>query len=81
MVISKNCKICSEIKFEIENVGYVRRKFWVENFELKILSDFKLNKPIVARFLKFKFLFIYKLNFNGGQFYKKTLNFDYLKNC
>ena len=29
-------------------------------------------------FLKFKFLFIYKLNFNGGQFYKKTLNFDYL---
>ena len=25
----------------------------------------------MARFLKFKFLFIYKLNFNGGQFYKK----------
>ena len=42
--ISKNCKICSEIKFEIENVGYVRRKFRVENFESKILSDFKLNK-------------------------------------
>ena len=35
----------------------------------------------MARFLKFKFLFIYKLNFNGGQFYKKTLNFDYCKNC
>ena len=33
----------------------------------------------MARFLKFKFLFIYKLNFNGGQFYKKTLNFDYSK--
>ena len=30
----------------------------------------------MARFLKFKFLFIFKLNFNGGQFYKKTLNFD-----
>ena len=43
MVISKNCKICSEIKFEIENVEYVRRKLWVENFESKILSDFKLN--------------------------------------
>ena len=37
------------------------------------------NKPIIARFLKSKFLFIYKLNFNGGQFYKKTLNFDYFK--
>jgi hypothetical protein len=33
----------------------------------------------MARFLKFKFLFIFKLNFNGGQFYKKTLNFDYFK--
>ena len=35
----------------------------------------------MARFLKFKFLFIFKLNFNGGQFYKKTLNFDYFKIC
>ena len=26
LVISKNCKICSEIKFEKENVEYVRRK-------------------------------------------------------
>ena len=25
----------------------------------------------MARFLKFKFLIILKLNFNGGQFYKK----------
>ena len=44
MVISKNCKISSEIKFEIENVEYVRQKLWVENLESKILSDFKLNK-------------------------------------
>ena len=26
LVISKNCKVCSEIKFEIENVEFVRRK-------------------------------------------------------
>ena len=38
-----------------------------------------IKKAIMARFLKFKFLFLYKLNFNGGQFYKKTLNFDYFK--
>ena len=71
MIISKNCQNCIEIKFEIENVDFVRQKLWVENFESKILSDFKLNKPKMARFLKFKFLFIFKLNFNGGQFYKK----------
>ena len=29
----------------------------------------------MARFLKFKFLFIFKLNFNGGQFYKKKIKF------
>ena len=47
-------------------------KFWVKNFESKSLSEFKLNtKPIMARFLKFKFQTILKLNFNGGQFYKK----------
>ena len=40
----KNCKICSKIKFYIENVEFVRRKLWVENFESKIFSDFKLNK-------------------------------------
>ena len=43
MIISKNCKNCIEIKFEIENVDFVRQKLWVENFESKILSDFKLN--------------------------------------
>ena len=51
----------------------------VENFELKILSEFKLNKPKMAQFLKFKFLIILKLNFNGGQFYKNILNFGYFK--
>ena len=44
MVISKNCEICSEIKFEIENVQHLRQKLWAENFESKILSEFKLNK-------------------------------------
>ena len=29
----------------------------------------------MARFLKFKFLIIFKLNFNVGQFYEKILNF------
>ena len=33
----------------------------------------------MVRFLKFKFQTILKLNFNGGQFYKNTLNFGYLK--
>ena len=28
---------------------------------------------------KFMFLITLKLNFNGGQFYKKILNFDYFK--
>ena len=32
----------------------------------------------VVRFIKFKFLIILKLNYYGGQFYKKQLNFDYL---
>ena len=40
-----------------------------------------MNKPKIVRFLKFKFLFIIKLNFNGGQFNKKILNSDYFKNC
>ena len=42
LVISKNCEICSEIKFEIENVQHLRQKLWAENFESKILSEFKL---------------------------------------
>ena len=35
------------------------------------LSKFLKNKPKMVRFLKFKFLIIIKLNFNGDQFYKK----------
>ena len=64
MIISKNCKFCRNIKFKIENGEYI--------FALKILSEIKLNKPKMARFLKFKFLIILKLNFNVGHFYKKT---------
>ena len=33
----------------------------------------------MAWFFKFKFLNPLKLNFNGGQFYEKILNFNYLK--
>ena len=33
----------------------------------------------MARFLKFKFLIILKLNYKWGQFYKNILNFGYLK--
>ena len=36
-------------------------------------------KPKMARFLKFKFLVILKLNFNGGQFKKYILNFGYFE--
>ena len=39
MVISKNCKFCSEIKIEIENV-----KHCAENKKFKIMTDFKLEK-------------------------------------
>ena len=42
----KNCQNCIEIKIEIENVDFVRQKLWVENFESKILSDFKLNNLV-----------------------------------
>ena len=35
----------------------------------------------MARFLKFKFLIIFKLNFNGGQFYKKYKILVISKNC
>ena len=44
LIISENSQNWIEIKFEIENVDFVRQKLWVENFESKILSDFKLNK-------------------------------------
>ena len=30
--------------FEKENVDYLRLKFWVEKFESKILSEFKLKQ-------------------------------------
>ena len=33
----------------------------------------------MARFKKIKFLNLFKFNFNGGQFYNKTLNLDYFK--
>ena len=45
------------------------------------ITTYQINKPKIVQFLKFKFLTIIKLNFNGGQFYKKILNFDYFKNC
>ena len=35
----------------------------------------------MAHFLKFKFLIILKLNFKGGQFYKKCQYFVFTKNC
>ena len=43
------------------------------------ITTYQINKPKNVQFLKFKFLTIIKLNFNGGQFYKKILNFDYFK--
>ena len=43
------------------------------------ITTYQINKPKIVQFLKFKFLSIIKLNFNGGQFYKKILNFDYFK--
>ena len=36
---------------------------------------YQIKKPKMARFLKFKFLIIIKLNFNGGQFYEKNVKF------
>ena len=42
-------------------------------------TTYQIKKPKMVQFLKFKFLTIIKLNFNGGQFYKKILNFDYFK--
>ena len=38
------------------------------------LSIFFINKPKMARFSKFKYLFALKLNFNGDQFHKKYQN-------
>ena len=44
------------------------------------VTMYQIKKPKIVRFFKFKFLItIIKLNLNGGQFYKKILNFDYFK--
>ena len=43
------------------------------------ITTYQINKPKIVQFLKFKFLTIIKLNFNGGQYYKIILNFDYFK--
>ena len=43
------------------------------------ITTYQINKSKIVRFLKIKFLTVIKLNFNGGQFYKKKLNFDYFK--
>ena len=37
-------EILHKIKFEIKNGEHLRWKFWVENFESKILSEFNLNR-------------------------------------
>ena len=39
------------------------------------ITMYQINKPKMVRFLKFKFLIIIKLNFNGDRFYEKILNF------
>ena len=39
------------------------------------------NKSKMVQILKIKFPIILKLNNNGGQFYKKILNFGYFQNC
>ena len=43
------------------------------------ITTYQITMPKIVQFLKFKFQTIIKLNFNGGQFYKKILNFDYFK--
>ena len=43
------------------------------------ITTYQINKSKIVRFLKFKFLFMIKLNFNGGQFNKKILKSDYFK--
>ena len=45
------------------------------------ITTHHINKPKIVRFLKFKFLIIMKLNFNGGQFYKKYKILNISKNC
>ena len=43
------------------------------------ITRYQINKPKIVRLLKFKFLNVIKLNFNGGQFKKKIINIDYFK--
>ena len=43
------------------------------------ITMYQINKPKMFRFLKFKYLIMIRLNFNGDQFYNKILNFDYFK--
>ena len=50
-----------------------------KNKLVRVLVNFSINKPKMVQFLKIKFQIILKLNFNGGQFYKKVLNFGYFK--
>ena len=45
------------------------------------IAMYQIIKSKMVRCLKFKFLNTIKLIFNGVQFYKKILNFDYSKNC
>ena len=37
------------------------------------ITTYQINKPKIVQFLKFKFLTIIKLNFNGGLSYKNKL--------
>ena len=68
MVISKNCKISSEIKFEIENVEYVRQKLWVENLEYGLITAIK--KAWLLNGWVDEWMGGIKLKYNGGPFSK-----------
>ena len=76
---SKKLEIMSDFKLEIDD--RFNLFLWTNNKNKLVwfLVNFSINKPKMARFLKFKFLIILKLNFNGGQFYKNILNFGYFK--
>ena len=51
MVISKNCKISSEIKFEIENVEYVRQKLWVDEQWESDDQENKIKTTLIINYL------------------------------
>ena len=44
-------------------------------------TTYQINKAKIVRFLKFKFLVVIKLNFNGGNFIKKYKILVFTKNC